>query len=447
MSKIIIPKTKPDSFYFGITVLILASTLVSSCTSNPLQPITHTSQQEGHSYYSWAKGGSGAEGGQGNSIAVDKTGNCYVVGSFFHQIILDSITLNDNSMLGSFFAKYDANGNILWAIPGNIDKINFLSVLVDDSQNIYLGGKFSSGSKITNGVILTQDASILKLDQKGNLIWSIPLPNSVGKIRIDSGGNIYVSAQSIYKISPSGVIQYTITSGNQNMWLNDLNVNGNGELYITGRVMTGGIAFGNIIINTTVSKDLFLAKFDAYGNCVWAKNYGFGINKNDSGGAGICTDRAGNVYLSGYFEQEYNIEGFHLTTPNGAAFFLASYASDGKIKWLKNINAFLTSNGALKIDSRDYLYISGGYFNDLNFQSLSFSPAGNSLFVAKVDVFGNGIWIENAECVDPAFVTDLFVDNAGNCFLTGQYQSGITLGSTSLSGSGLQFFLAKLNAH
>ena len=84
----------------------------------------------------WARTGSGATGGVtatlavegATALSVDAGGNVYIGGSFVKIITLQggansNITLNDNGAAGinyeSFVAKYDLNGNLLWAKGGN----------------------------------------------------------------------------------------------------------------------------------------------------------------------------------------------------------------------------------------------------------------------------------------------------------------------------------------
>lgn len=420
--------------YKILTFMILVSLLIYSCSEKTVTEPTI----ENKNNFEWAQY---SLNGSGYSLALDKKGNVYVAGHYSQQISLDSIIIIDNSFHG-FLAKYGPTGKILWSIPGN-----FTSVTNDEQNNIYISGNLLKNSKIAKNKTLTQDADIVKLDENDNVEWSIDLPSTNYEIYLDKNGNIYTYSNGIYKISSGGEVLYTVDLSGEKIWFRQMAVNQNGDVYITGRLLTGTTMFGNIGLTTTSNKDLFIAKFNSSGNCEWAKNYGYGNNKYDSGGACIDIDNDGNIYLLGYFEIEYTIEGISFKTQKSSSFFIISYDKNGGMRWVKNINAGITTNGALKIGKDQNIYIAGGYYDTIDLKPISYTPNSNALFVGKLDLLGNGIWIENTTAVSPPLLQDLSFDNNGNIFITGQFQSGITFGSSTIRNSSGGMFLAKIKAH
>ena len=80
-------------------------------------------------------------------------------------------------------------------------------------------------------------------------------------------------------------------------------VDGAGNSYITGRFQ-GSAAFGAGETNETTLtsagiSDIFVAKYDASGDLVWAKRAG-GTSRDS--GEGIAVDGSGHSYVTGYFE-------------------------------------------------------------------------------------------------------------------------------------------------
>ena len=153
----------------------------------------------------WAKSAGGSFHDDGKSVAVDSGSNVYLSGYFAsNSIVFERISLI-NSSIGTkdtdlFVAKYDENGNILWAknaADTNPDIAN--SITLDGAGNIYQTGYFS-GQSITFGTITRMNTSyesafITKYDPNGEAIWVI---NSQGKgwpkaqsIAV-SNGNIYI---------------------------------------------------------------------------------------------------------------------------------------------------------------------------------------------------------------------------------------------------------------
>ncbi|MGB8691685.1 MAG: DUF4347 domain-containing protein, partial [Microcoleus sp.] len=92
--------------------------------------------------YTWAKqlGGSGAD--NGNSIAVDSSGNVYTTGNFNSTVDFDPSagTFNLTSAGGSdsFISKLNPDGTFAWTKQlGGIGTDNGSSIAVDSSGNVY----------------------------------------------------------------------------------------------------------------------------------------------------------------------------------------------------------------------------------------------------------------------------------------------------------------------
>src|SRR5207244_792963 len=90
-------------------------------------------------------------GSEAFSVAADCSGNSYVTGYFFNSITFGSITLTaDPDQYTTPIAKYDINGNILWATqiianpnstPQGNSEAN--SITVDCDNNVYISGDFT----------------------------------------------------------------------------------------------------------------------------------------------------------------------------------------------------------------------------------------------------------------------------------------------------------------
>ena len=78
------------------------------------------------------------------------------------------------------------------------------------------------------------------------------------------------------------------------------------------------------------SMDVFIVKYDASGNMLWAKGAGGGSNEE---GYSLSTDVSGNIYLSGYFTQPSNFGTIKLTSAGQADLFLAKYDPSGNVLW------------------------------------------------------------------------------------------------------------------
>ena len=90
-------------------------------------------------------------------------------------------------------------------------------------------------------------------------------------------------------------------------YVNATAVDVSGNVYIAGSFNGATLALGGVTLSRIGTSDAFVAKLDASGAVLWAKNYG-GAGANAEGYA-IAADSAGNVYLGG------NFNGANLSTP------------------------------------------------------------------------------------------------------------------------------------
>src|SRR5436190_17895182 len=71
-----------------------------------------------------------------------------------------------------------------------------------------------------------------------------------------------------------------------------------GNMYCNGS-FENMIDLGNRnIMKSAGSGDIFIAKYDPKGSCIWASHYG---NENDETAEAICSDAMGNTFSTGNF--------------------------------------------------------------------------------------------------------------------------------------------------
>lgn len=159
--------------------------------------------------FGWAKSLGGTSADEGNSIAVDGSGNVYTTGSFKGTADFDpgTETLNFTSAASFdvFISKLNSSGNFVWAksLGGNGGDIGY-AIAVDGSGNVYTGGSFSGTADFDPGT-LTQnitaagasDIFISKLDASGNYVWKKSLGGAgddfCSSLELDAAGNTHTS--------------------------------------------------------------------------------------------------------------------------------------------------------------------------------------------------------------------------------------------------------------
>src|SRR4051812_42014328 len=114
----------------------------------------------------------------------------------------------------------------------------------------------------------------------------------------------------------------------------------NGNVFVTGWIQSPVVSFGPFSLNNTSvgHSDIFLTKYDANGNVLWAKSAGG--TENDRAYS-VATDAAGNVFIAGCFYSPAIIFGAD-TLVNSSTdddIFLAKYDANGNVLWARRAGA------------------------------------------------------------------------------------------------------------
>jgi hypothetical protein len=420
----------------------------------------------------WANSAGGTGYDYGRSVTADDSGNVYVTGNFNSASLPFGTTTLMNANAGShdiFVTKYDENGNVLWAMRNGGSNNDYAqSIAVDDSGNVYVSGYFTSPT-ITFGTTTllsagSTDVFIVKYDGSGNVIWATGAGGSGGdyaqSIAADASGNVYMTGYFdsatltfgttvltnagssnifIAKYDGNGnVIWATHYGGSSNDYAVSITANSSGKVYITGYFNSPTLSFGSTILNNVSNHDIFVVKFDANGNVLWAKSNG---GSGGDYGQSIAADGSGNVYVTGYFISPTIT--FGTTTLNnvgGSDIFIAKYDGSGNILWATSNGGSATDAGdCVAADASGNVYVTG-YFNSssLTFGTTTLINAGSyDVFTVKYDVNGNILWSTGNGGASLEGGDGIAADNLGNVYVTGySFSSSLPFGSTDLTNAG-----------
>lgn len=392
--------------------------------------------------FTWAKQFSGLNDQQGQSVAVDGSGNVITVGEFGDVADFDpgagTFTLSPGSNYDAFISKVDAFGNFVWAKQIGINTTGDFAydVAVDGSGNIYLTGYFNGTSDFDPGAgvynltapSFQQEVFICKLNSLGNFIWA----KQIG--------------------------------GTQQDWAYSIAVDATNNVYTTG-FFSGVADFdpGAGIFNMTSSgpTDIFVSKLDGSGNFVWAKQFAGG-GTNFSVGRGISVDASGNVYTTGNFIGTIDFDPgaglFNMTHSNSQDVFISKLDASGAFVWAKQINGS-GSGGAygkdIVVDGNN-VYTTGFFSGTGDFDpgagtfNLTASGLARDVFVSKLSNAGNFVWAKSLAGNGSACGNGIALDVSGNVYTTGYFQSTAdfdpgagTFNLTSLSTNSA--FMSKLD--
>ena len=366
----------------------------------------------------WAKRAGGTGSVYSNGIAADVNGNIFVTGMFGGtSVTFGTTTLNNTSggFYDMFLVKYDSAENVLWAKKaGGSDWDEAKGVSTDASGNVFVTGQYKSSSIVFGTTTLTNsglvDVFTAKYDVSGNVLWAKKGVGSFNdysySISADAGGNAFITgtfagsnivfgtdtlhyntgSPSLFtvKYDPSGNVLWAkspIGGGAAN----SIAADGSGNAVVTGWFGTDSIVFGSTTITRVGGADIFIAKYDAGGNELWAK--GGGGTGDDYGGA-ITTDATGNIIATGNFTSSpITFGSTTLTNAGSTDIFVVKYDGSGNLVWAKGAGGTGAEGGvSVCTDAGGDAYVTGQYWNaPITFGSTTLTNAGsNDFFIAKL---------------------------------------------------------------
>jgi hypothetical protein len=226
-----------------------------------------------------------------SGVAVDNSGNVYVVGSTTGVFAGQTKLGNEDA----FLRKYAVNGSIAWTrqfgVPNNEGGASYFNistgVAVDSSGSIYVSVDERADRSYLEATYL------YKYDNTGNNIWSKGTGFLNSRISVNSNGDIAViyigdkhGSKYISVYNSDGINQWTFTGDEYpTLWepfiYKALVIDEDGNIYITGDDHPGS--------------NMMLRKFNRDGNELWITH--FGTSSEDASNA-IYIDGNG-VYVCG----------------------------------------------------------------------------------------------------------------------------------------------------
>jgi len=213
-------------------------------------------------------------------MTTDSEGNVVISGFYSGIMKVDNFTLPTlvypNEMM--FVVKIDSSNTVQWLKTSQTiyisrkpdPKVRPMDLQVDQSNNIYIGGKyetyFSYGGVAASGVIDDINPFLIKLNPQGNLIYL-----------------------KTFK-SDTSTIEWTD-------WIYRLAVDQDNNLFGIG-TFTNNMVLENQVLQSYGGRDAFIFKLDSSGNKLWAMNAGGG---SDDEANAIALDQNGLAYVSGNY--------------------------------------------------------------------------------------------------------------------------------------------------
>ena len=226
-----------------------------------------------------------------------------------------------------------------------------------------------------------------------------------------------------------------------------ITIDENGNTYVTGYFQST-VTFGPFSLTSAGSCDIFVTKMDANGNWLWVTQAG-GVTGSEMG-LSIALDDNGNIYLSGYFQYTVTFGPFTLTSNGLADMFIAKMDANGNWLWVTQAGGGSIVDGrAIALDDNNNIYVAGTLQGWATFGPYFHQSTGwSDIFIAKLDANGNWQWVIQAGGSDIDHCYAIAIDDNGNSYVTGSFESTATFGPFSLTSAGSgDIFVAKIDAN
>lgn len=267
-----------------------------------------------------------------HDLARDSAGNLFVCGQMRGTAgVFGNITVPVQGEADTFIAKYDSNGEIVWA--KSVTEHGYQGarhIACDDMGNAYLAGGHAGSGTITFGTTVigggTSHIFLVKYSPTGEILWTQSHGGSTTAdiyawgVTVDTNNNVYVGGDLNYpsinfsgytittantpqvqgfvvKYDSGGIVQWTKATGGAGE-IRDVKAGNNGNVYALGRFSSPLVTLGQTVLTNEGTSNGYVANIDTNGNYQWVEKLG------GSGHAEyhLCADNLNNaLYTAGYY--------------------------------------------------------------------------------------------------------------------------------------------------
>ncbi|MCH8903099.1 MAG: SBBP repeat-containing protein [Bacteroidetes bacterium] len=402
----------------------------------------------------WLQNFGGKSQEEGSAIAVDKKGNVYMTGYITNKVYFGNDSIEASGWNDFFLAKYDRDGKVLWAKRCGGSFWDWgTSIAIDKNDDVIVTGVFSKEARFDEDSLTSRgdlDIFIAKYSPEGELKWlrqaGGPTSDQSSSLQVDDDGNVYVSGTFsttiqienkkftsagredifIFKLDKEGALLWFNSFGGKfSDHCMDAHLDGDRNLLLTG-YFTEEVMFGAEMAKSYGWMDIFLIKINRDGKLLWFNIAG---SVEDDIGTAVITDKNGNVYLTGEFNEECQFGNQRFETAYRHSAFLARYSPAGKLDWVKQFGGKSSfSSVDLAIDPSQNIFIAGVYKGTCSFGDLTSLKAKKfDIYIAKLDKEYNWAWLKtlNGKRIDLSF--GLAADKNGCVYLTGRTNKNLAI--------------------
>lgn len=416
-------------------------------------------------------GGAGNESGQ--ALATDAAGNVYLTGQMLSTLNLGGGLLEPVGSDDFFVAKYDANGTHLWSKrfggPGS-DFTN--AIALDKSGNVWVTGSFDGASDYGGGLLTSAgatDAFLLSLGADGSFrsaqrYGSVNAESATG-LAVASDGSIaltggFLTATDfgvgmhtssgnadgyLLKLSPTGLPQWSKSFGSTNVDTGSaVQIAANGDVVLAGYFAFEANLGGTLL--TAPADDILIARFDAAGLHKWSRSGGA---RGRALNPALALDPMGNVFVAAMFTEDFSLGGAIFSSNGGTDAIVGKLsAMDGGQIWSQRIGGGGTEFVfGLASDADGNVAVTGTFNASLFFDNnlLINTFGAEDTYVVKFDGSGRQVFVRQFGGPATDRPNDVVADPQGNLWVTGHFYQFADFGTGRIASlGGADLFLTKL---
>lgn len=191
------------------------------------------------------------------------------------------------------------------------------------------------------------------------------------------------------------------------------------------------------------TQDMFVAKYNSSGQCLWAKR--IGGSENDFAYS-VKTDEENNIYVSGNFKGTLTIDGLSVVGSSSMANqIIIKLDPNGNAVWLHNTNA--SKNQHFDVTDEGIVFIAGdsqNYF-ELDGNNHSIPPGISNQYFIKLTANGVTDWVKYIDSPNDQISREIVVDNADNAYVICKWDDDVIIDSTQITTLPESVKIVKLN--
>lgn len=355
----------------------------------------------------WFKTAGGASKDEADKIFIGEDGNIYVAGMFSGIAQFDGITITSNGGEFSgediFLAKLNPEGEYQWVKQYGGTSQDFIIDMGMINNDVFITGQYYGTFTAPGGISLPSGGGstgkfVMRVAADGTPVWAK-----------NTGGNPYIALGT--------------------------------DKFIMAGIFGGTYNFNGVTFTSNGPADLFLGAYDLNGNQLWVKQFGGSGSENMRSLS--FDRASNNIYWAGCYQNTMTMGSSNLTSTGQYDIFISKFDASGNNIWAKSAGGTnYDFANATAVDAQGSVYISGYCMETSTFGNASVISQGQGdIYLAKYNTNGEFQWVKSGGSSAQDVGNCLKLDNNGNIYLTGFFSGAASFGNVSLSSNGVADFI------